>query len=256
MNFKSKIKEKKYICFVVYFCKFIIASIMKLFIRHDKKLIKYHNSYLNKKCFIVATGPSLTINDLELIKGNYSISVNSIIKSFDKTSWRPDFYLITDPIPFRSVYKMINITDYKQVFLAKGIGKLNGAIYFSLNNKDRAKCQMLGNYDGKLYPSNNLKKYFNNAPSVIFSAIQLAVYMGFKEIYLLGQDCNYNTEKLHSDIAGIRYSINPLPKEGDNMLSVFRNYSKYYSQTDVKIFNCTRGGKLDVFPRKDLEDVI
>lgn len=35
--------------------------------------------------------------------------------------------------------------------------------------------------------------------SVVTGVIQLAVYMGAKEIYLYGQDCNYHGEKKHFD---------------------------------------------------------
>lgn len=255
-TFKQKLKKNSLVIFIVYFFKMIYSIIKYPFLHHDNKIKKYHNLHLGEECFIIATGPSLTISDLELIKGYKSFSVNSIIKSFDKTSWRPDYYLVSDKIPFKAIKQSIDKKDFEEIFLAKGIGKLSEAVYFSLNNISRAKCQMTGNYIKKLYPSKNLKKTFNNAPSVIFSAIQLAVYMGFKKIYLLGQDCNYSSKNSHSNIASVQYSIKATQKEADNMIDVFSNFACFYKDKDIKIYNCTRGGNLEVFERLDLEKAI
>lgn len=256
MSFKQKLKRNKILCAIIYFCKMIKGIIVLPFLKHDKMMTKYRNLHNGEKCFIVATGPSLTIEDLNKIKGHICFSVNSIIKSFNMTDWRPDYYVISDIIPFNSVKGFVKKEDFKQVFLAKGIGKIDGSIYFSLNNISRAKCQITGNYLNKLYPSKKLEKYFNNAPSVVFSTIQLAIYMGFKEIYLIGQDCNYTLPDSHSKIAQVKYKNKPSIKLGNDMIQVFENFSKFYSDTDAKIYNCTRGGMLESFPRKSLEEVL
>ena len=54
------------------------------------------------------------------------------------------------------------------------------------------------NWSHKKYHS----KFSDNAFEVVYSGytityslIQLAVYMGFKEIYLIGVDCNYSSNK-------------------------------------------------------------
>lgn len=48
--------------------------------------------------FYCATGPSLKMEDLDTLnqQGEYSIGVNRIYLAFDKTDWRPDYYVVCD----------------------------------------------------------------------------------------------------------------------------------------------------------------
>ena len=50
------------------------------------------DKYAGKRCFVVATGPSLQISDLDAIKDEYSFAMNSCILALNKTEWRPTFY--------------------------------------------------------------------------------------------------------------------------------------------------------------------
>src|SRR5690625_3210612 len=43
------------------------------------------NKHKGEKCFIVATGPSLTIEDLEKLQNEITFSMNSICFAFDET---------------------------------------------------------------------------------------------------------------------------------------------------------------------------
>ena len=77
--------------------------------------------------------------------------------------------------------------------------------------------------------------------------------MGFKEIYLLGVDCNYKG-KLHF------YNSDKLEKKminhnEDGMIKCYRSAKKYADEHGIKIFNATRGGALEVFPRVDFDSL-
>ena len=76
--------------------------------------------------------------------------------------------------------------------------------------------------------------------------------MGFKEIYLLGCDTNY---------AGHVDETVPNNKKNkcEPALVMIHSYEvakKYADSHGIKIINCTRGGMLEVFPRKTLEEVL
>ena len=45
---------------------------------------------------------SLTIEDINLLKGEFTFSMNSIYKLYDKTDWRPTYYCIYDDIVFKN----------------------------------------------------------------------------------------------------------------------------------------------------------
>src|SRR5690625_1280148 len=94
-----------YIPFVKYSLMFHIKKILRIsrINRHSpfEKLKKIKNKHQGERCFIIATGPSLTIGDLEKLNNEITISMNSICLAFDETDWRPTYYGIQD----EGVYK-------------------------------------------------------------------------------------------------------------------------------------------------------
>ena len=61
----------------------------------NEKIAQLKDRNAGGRCFIVATGPSLKMEDLDTLnqQGEYSIGVNRIYLAFDKTDWRPDYYV-------------------------------------------------------------------------------------------------------------------------------------------------------------------
>jgi hypothetical protein len=89
--------------------------------------------------------------------------------------------------------------------------------------------------------------------------IQFAAYMGFKEIYLIGVDCNYSKD--NSTISADSYFDKRLfnsgrqyaaPEVDTNMLA-FARAKEVCDKEGIHIYNATRGGKLEIFPRIDLD---
>ena len=78
-----------------------------------KELMKLKNKYSGKRCFIVATGPSMKLKFLNNLKNEYTFSMNNITKYFDKTKWRPTFYVIQDLEALEENIKTIEF-DYKK----------------------------------------------------------------------------------------------------------------------------------------------
>ena len=160
------------------------------------------NIHNGDRCFIVATGPSLTMADLQLLKGEITFGMNSITKVFDKTDWRPTYYGIQD----RQVYEKMedsildNYGTATNVFVADQLGR-----YFHLP-ENFIQFPYNGNYhiyrgdyeDYSVEFSPNAYEVVYDGYSITYSLIEIAIYMGFKKIYLLGADCNYpKGEKNH-----------------------------------------------------------
>ena len=90
--------------------------------------------------------------------------------------------------------------------------------------------------------------------SIAYSCIELAVYMGFSEIYLLGTDCTYLGEKEHFVDSGVEDRSR---KFATPKLIVGYEAAKEYADThNIKIYNATRGGVLEVFERVNLDEVL
>ena len=87
--------------------------------RNSNKYLKtLKNRYAGKRCFVIGNGPSLTKEDLELLRNEVTFASNRIYKMFDKTDWRPTFYAVFDEsvASDRDVIKNANLFDCEGKF--------------------------------------------------------------------------------------------------------------------------------------------
>ena len=225
-----------------------------------RELSSYKNKYSGKRCFIVGNGPSLTCDDLDKISsyGDFSFGCNRIYILFDKTKWRPSFYVNQDPKVIRGCIEEINALDSNQVKFIKALGKTEyevpGAIYYDFHLTYRFNKKIPKFSDdavGGLY----------NGYTVTYTALQLAVYMGFKEIYLLGCDCNYSVDNKSIDINSYPdYRMYDPKKVGrpPDIEQMFISYKVVKNECEnrgIVIKNATRGGMLEVFDRVQFEEL-
>ena len=105
--------------------------------------------------------------------------------------------------------------------------------------------------------------------TVACTAIQFAVYMGFKKIFLIGIDHSFSTYKnekgeIIKDDSIKDYFVDEYNKDQTELYipslyastRAFIVMKEYCDSHGIEIFNATRGGKLEVFPRVDFDEVI
>ncbi|MBR3622281.1 MAG: DUF115 domain-containing protein [Selenomonadaceae bacterium] len=210
-------------------------------------IAKLKNKYKNlKRCFIVATGPSLRKQDVERIKNNgeFCISVNRIFLL--DTVWRPDIYMVTD-----SVFMMEEKEKIKNYNV-----KLK--IYADCNTPPDDKGEVVHVVsdvcDENPRFSEDVAQMIYGGGTVTYAAIQFAVYLGIKNIYLLGVDCDYKIGSRTNHF----YEIcdgDKIDHKTDKMIRAFKVAQIYALQNGLHIYNATRGGKLEVFERVDFDSL-
>lgn len=224
-------------------------------------LKKWKNIHKGERCFVVATGPSLKIEDLDNIaKANiYSFGMNSCALALEKTIWVPDILGVQDEF----VYKKIEDTIVRE-----SKDKLKGKIWVSDNvssvfNSAKQFNEFTLNYQDHKYDPKATKKIrfsrdlsygvYDNY-SIVFAILQLAVYMGFKEILLLGCDCNYELPKSNFIEHGAKEPNKHIL--GNRLIHLHHEFRKFAEANGVKVYNCTRGGMLEEYPRKNIDEVL
>ena len=101
---------------------------------------------------------------------------------------------------------------------------------------------------------NGSDTHFADGATVVIGGLQLAFYMGFKEVYLLGCDCDFSKQGHFYD--------EPLESYEKEIIEVPRWFESYkmckkaYKKDGRKIINATVGGKLEVFKRQSLEEIM
>lgn len=236
---------------------------------YGKKLKQFKDIHKGETCFIIGNGPSLKIEDLTKIYelGIPSFAFNRIFCIFDETPWRPTYYVSQD----------INVTygmeeQFKNLDLQYKFFPINwkwfdniivpGAFYF----KTIDETPDIYNF------SKDISKAIYNSATVAYTAFQIAYYMGFKRIYLIGTDQNYVIPK-DRDFSGKNFDVlkqnyfseKYLNRAKDdlkfpdvsNMNKAFISLNHHIKNgyIDVEAYNATRGGMLEVFERKDLDEV-
>lgn len=231
--------------------EFIIQSLNSC----NDDILKYKNIHQGKRCFIVATGPSLTVEDLEVLRGHgeICISMNRIFNIFDRTAWRPDYYVVGDKIMIEDMADDIARLDLPNKF----VSTVPRVYWDNPDSRNSIPYRMLlrGFKEKKPLFSQYAEKGMYQGTTVTYLCMQLAVYMGFSEIYLLGVDFNYSNNiydpKNHfegCDTSENKIRLNPVYPEITRL--AYESCRDYCKKHHVQIYNATRGGKLEVFERK------
>jgi hypothetical protein len=236
--------------------------------KYGKKLIALKDLYKGERCFIVANGPSLTAEDLNLLHKNneFTFAMNRIYKIFPQTSWRPSFYVCEDINIFNESIDDINAIPAKYKFIPVNHKwynnvSIDGALYFFAN--------YIREKDFPDSFSTNIAKQMDSLGTVTFTCMNIAAFMGFKTIYLLGVDHNYTVtineqgetivDKTAKDYFCDNYDNDikdiVVHDMGQNTRA-YRKAKKFCDEHDISIYNATRGGKLEVFPRVNFDDII
>lgn len=227
---------------------------------HAKRLEALRNIYKGKRCFIIGNGPSLTVEDLEALKGEATFAANRIYRLYEETDWRPTFWMCVDPYILKAdcdkIEKLPGIRFVSDMAEKEGI-QASDTLYMIHNHQP----YRINKYSDKINVpfSEDVSKWFEAGETVTYNAIQLAVYMGFQEIYLLGVDHNYSQKmdakgRLQIDKSVHDYFGN-VKTEKFNIQNYPISTKAYYRAREYtqahgqRIFNATRGGKLEVFPR-------
>lgn len=261
-------------------CRYIIFKIRKFAFQISKyslKLKKVKSTAKTERCFVIGNGPSLTIEDLETLhtNGEVCFASNGICGIFDKTEWKPDVYAIIDSNAFKMVQDHLPVIEkyVKYVFLSIIDAKQNSIYAKIIDNSNVYPFfhnQLGGKADKKSISfSHDISKFIGDGYTVTCTLIQIAMYMGYKEIYLLGvdhtlnykADSNGNIELKAYHFKGAQNIDKPI-KLTQYAQDVFEYSTNGYKlcekesrRSGVRIYNATRGGKLEVFERVNFDSL-
>lgn len=218
---------------------------------YKPELERFRDIHKGKRCFIVATGPSLRMDDLDTLYNNREIciSVNGIFKAFDQTKWRPNYYVVSDP-GVRIWKNEILGLDVQTKFISDIIDCFNDKHYDNIYKWHI--IMKANNHEPPDFSDDFARGGYLGMTVIYDGAMQLAAYMGFQEIYLMGTDCTVspNGKSLHfvPDYIPGDLSI-------DYIMLAYQAAKRYADLHDIKIYNATRGGALEIFPRVDFDSL-
>ena len=242
--------------------KKFVSDIRLLKYHKKKKIKKLYNSKKNKKAIILCNGPSLNKVDFDLLKSIDTFGLNKINLLFDKTKFRPNYIVAVNTYVIEQNKDFLNTTNIN-LFIdynaSRNIIKLKRKNIFPLYSE---------HYVRKF--SNNILNGIYQGHTVTFVAMQIAYYMGFSKIALVGCDHSFTTtgkanETLKSGAKDLNhfaenYFAGGQQWQAPDLFESEVSYEmarRFYEEDERVIYDCTGDdGKLNIFEKKTLFNFI
>jgi len=225
--------------------------------KENKQIIKqFKNKHKGERCFIIANGPSLIKTDLSLLKNEYTIGMNRIYLLKDKIGFCPTYLAVSDIEvqlnQFQEEYDKVSTIKFFPWKVRNKFTRRNSLIFYKMRYS-QSFCK-------------SFDKFVSGGKSITAICFQLAYYMGFSEVYLIGKDHFYNYEQ--KGVPGTRiksmgneenHFIKEYYKKGmtwtiPNYLEeeiAYENAKRAFENDGRIVLDATIGGKLAIFPKVD-----
>ena len=192
----------------------------------------FRHIHNGKRLFILASGPSLSTHDLSLLKRKIVMGLNRSFLTYPETS----YHCVMDHRLFELYDKELLATRY----------------LFTLKDRPWGIPMELLGTEGFSW---DLEKGVYSGYTISFVALQLAVYMGFREIFYLGLDLKHdkgNTHFFGHDFQSEKHETTEFPK----MQKMLDHGAKTLRDSEVQVYNCSPISTLPCFKKISFEEAV
>lgn len=235
------------------------------------------DSYKGQKIVLVGNGPSLTIDDLNYLmdKNIITYGVNKIFKSYENTKWRPTFYSASDHAILSDIVDSFEQHVPEFTILPES----TRGFFKSKPQKDNILFINHVSRSSTLYSrefSYDASQITYGGYTVLFLALQVVYYLGFKDIYLIGVDHNYSSANIKKTSQRSHNGRMVVHESGSNhfhkdyfkpgeivgdfypeeVVESFEMANNAFKKEGRSIINCSQKTKLDILPRGNLRKLV
>jgi hypothetical protein len=231
---------------------------------NEERLVSFKGRHEGRRAFIIGNGPSLNRCDLSPLQSEITFGVNAIFLHREAMGFLPTYYVVEDEFVAEDRADEINQLTGPCKFFGNYLN------YCIRNQPDIVWLNLRMNYE----PSADFPRFSRNAArmvwvggTVTYVCLQLAYYMGFTEVYLIGFDHSYKipTDAEIEDGGILSRSDDPNhfnpayfgkgyrwhDPRVERMEQAFHRAKDVYFANGRRILNATIGGRLEVFERVD-----
>lgn len=219
---------------------------------------QFKDVHASERCVIIGNGPSLRNTDLSVLSGEYTFGLNRIYLMFDELGFETTFHVV--------------INQHVVEQWADDFRKINAPLFTSTQNRSfldgAANTCYLNNVIGPWF-SPDASRGVWEGHTVTYVAMQLAYYMGFSEVVLVGVDHRFavsgtpnqlvestGQDTSHFDpryfAKGFKWQLPDL----ENSEVAYTLARRAFEDDGRRIVDATVGGALTVFPRLPLEEAL
>jgi hypothetical protein len=228
--------------------------------RSTQRLESYRDLHLGKRCFILGNGPSLKNTDLSLLDDEITFGLNRIYLLFDESKFQSTYLVSVNTLVIEQCAEEIQSLEMPKFLTWRARNWLS---------EDENIIFLDTDYTGEPSFSKDMTRRVFEGSTVTYVALQLAYYMGFEEVILIGVDHNFKTQGTANEAIvsegddpnhfapnyfgkGFRWQLPDL--EASEI--AYRLAKETFEAEGRKVVDATIGGKLDIFPRVDFQEVV
>lgn len=242
------------------------------------KIEALKDHFEGKTIALVGNGPSLSMDDLAILKEKRILSygVNKIFLAYRKTDWRPTFYSASDHAIIPSVVESLKLHSPEFIFLPESI-----SLFLPEDLRSKKNTTFINHVSrsSPLYKrefSTEADKITFGGYTVLYFALQIVFYLGFRKVIMLGVDHNYSSAQFRqtSEVghngrlivheSGSNHFDPDYFTKGtvitehypDETTQSFKMAYDVFKENNREIINCSRSTNLDVIPRRPLNEVL
>lgn len=236
--------------------------------RQKGQISGFKDIHKGERCFIIGNGPSLKKVNFNLLRNEFTFGVNGLFYMFDDIGFTPTYYVVEDnhviDDNLERIVAMPSVVKFFPARYQSSIGDDTRAFFLPTDWEFYYKSSQ---HHEKPRFSEELSDVAYVGQTVTYLNMQLAYYMGFSEVYLIGVDFDYKVPE-SSQIDGLTI----LSQEDDpnhfhpeyfgkgkkwhfpkleNCEKVYRHARGVYEGAGRAIVDATIGGKLEVYEKTD-----
>ena len=172
----------------------------------EEKLRPLRDQFSGCRCVVIGNGPSINRMDLSMLRGEYTFGMNRIYLKYPEWGFETDVLACVNGTVISQFWD-----DFKEVNAVKFFNWRHA----KLQSED-PNALLLGSRPG-VTPKGDLEKgMYNSGYTVTNTCLEIAYYLGFSEVILIGVDHSYTHPKGHGG--------KTIVSEGDDPNHFDKNY--------------------------------
>lgn len=223
-----------------------------------KRLERFHDRHVGKRAVIVCNGPSLNQMDLSFLKTEYTFGLNKIFLGVRRFGFYPRYYIAVNSKVIKQAAGVIAAMPCVKFIGSAGHSSIReNALTYHLNT--------VGVVDRF---STDVVRGVHEGWTVTHVALQIAYYMGFKQVVIIGLDHRFEQDgtanqtvvrsgpdvnHFHPDyFADGQEWDNPDLRESEVSFSAAK---ELFEGNGREIIDASVGGHCTIFPKRQYQEI-
>jgi hypothetical protein len=237
-----------------------LAGIVSPRLRQSQARMKaFHNLHRGQRCFVLGNGPSLARTDLGRLRSEFTFGMNRIYLHFPAMGFATTYYVAVNTLVIEQCAEEIlrlPMPRFVTWRARRWLQREPGPIFLDTDYTDPE--EFTTDLTGRVFEGS----------TVTFVALELAYYMGFQEVVLVGVDHSFSTQGSPNVTVvsagddqdhfspsyfgrGFRWQLPDLEASE----RAYRLAKATFESDGRRVLDATIGGNLQVFPKADYDSL-